>query len=141
MGHFYRRQTRLFPTFKCPSAHRTQRSAVRCPAADAATPRPPSTPHASRRPFPRDGENHGHRLRMDRRDHRIRLCRQEGVEVGIHLPLLGLSQAAPVRPDPGEGHQRSVLIRGKPHRHLLALGSRLVLREAGEGHQATVRPP
>ena len=55
-----------------------------------------------------------------------------------HRPFLDLPHRGPGRPDAGEEGERPGLVEGEPDRRPRAVGQRLVLGEAGEGHEAAM---
>lgn len=59
-------------------------------------------------------QDHGHRLRMNGADFRVRLRRQEGVEVVGRLAFFHLPDRRPVRPDTCEAGEGTSVIERKP---------------------------
>jgi len=62
-------------------------------------------------------QEHRHRLVVDRRDDRVRRCRQEAVNLMRPWDRLRLGAAITVKrcPDAGEGKQRAFVVERKPH--------------------------
>lgn len=75
------------------------------------------------------GQDDGHRLRMNRAHHVVRLRGQEATEIGVHLALLHFPHRCPVAP-----------LVPEPRRHLLAVGG-VGFREADQRDQAAVFRP
>ncbi len=68
---------------------------------------------------------------------RARLTRKEAENIRRDLAFLRLAHARPVGPETGEREQGPSVVEGEPDGYLLAV-HRVVLGEAGEGHQAAM---
>ena len=70
----------------------------------------------------RQDDRHG--LRVDRRDDRVGLCRQEAEQLvlAVNGRALRPAHAMPGRPEAGEGEERPILIQREPDRRLARLG-------------------